>query len=349
MALRRSLQQFYLCAFTLYNLTTSASSVLSRTDSIPRFTGCGRALPDGQAVGEVSNVTITSGGYDRNYLIFIPPTYRKDTPTSIIVSYHGGERTAEDQLELDLLTSPEFNTESFVVYPQGISVRAFCLCLGFENLARLMHLQDTWQGVPGVTTNDVQFTTDILNKIENLYCIDQSRIYVTGKSDGAGFCNVLACDPDLSTRIAAFAPVSGAYYVDTLPCMPTTVDIPCSPGRSQIPLLAFHGGNDTTIPYTGEERKGECLPSIPHFIQEWASREALGTKNITTPVADDTVKYTYGVGYDAGLVALIFDSVIGHDWPSTAPNDDNQHAGHHPASFNATPIILDFFHNHPLV
>ncbi|EXJ70405.1 uncharacterized protein A1O5_06473 [Cladophialophora psammophila CBS 110553] len=328
MALSKYLVRVCLCTFTINTLTAWASSIASRTNVNRQLLGCGKDLPGGQTVGQVSNVTITSDGNNRSYFIFIPPAYCKDTPTSAIVSYHGGARTAEDQLELDLLTSPEFNTKSFVVYPQGIN--------------------NTWQGVPGVTTNDLQFTTDILNKIENLYCIDPSRIYTTGKSDGAGFCNLLACDPALSTTFAAFAPVSGAYYVDSLPCMPTTVDLPCSPGRPQIPVLAFHGGNDTTIPYTGEERKGECLPSIPHFIQEWALREGLGTTNITTPVANDTVKYSYGVGRDAGLVALVFDSDIGHDWPSTAPNGDNQHAGHHPASFNATLIILDFFQRHRL-
>jgi len=169
------------------------------------------------------------------------------------------------------------------------------------------------------------------------------------KSDGAGFCNVLACDNTLSARIAAFAPVSGAYYIDTLPCVPSTVNIPCAPSRHDIPILAFHGGNDTTIPYLGEERKNECLPAIPHFIEEWALRDGLGDTNATTPLASNTVVYSYGNGLDTGLVELVFDSNIGHDWPSTEPNADNQVAGHHVASFNATPIILEFFKSHRLI
>lgn len=132
--------------------------------------------------------------------------------------------------------------------------------------------------------------------------------------------------------------------------MPTTANLPCSPGRPLIPLLAFHGGNDTTIPYSGEERKGECLPSIPHFIQEWALREDLGTKNSTGSVAPNTVKYSYGlVVDDTSLVGLYYESDIGHDWPSTAPNSDNQAKGHHIASYDATPIILEFFQKHVLI
>ena len=199
-----------------------------------------------------------------------------------------------------------------------------------------------------MTTNDVQFTSDILDQVQSLYCIDPTRISVTGKSDGAGFCNTLACDPVLSSRIAAFAPVSGAYYIDTLPCMPSDVYIPCNASRKDIPLLAFHGGNDSTISYQGGERKNECLPTIPHFIQQWAVRDGLGLHNVTTPVSSNTVSYKYGKGYEFGLVEHIYDAVIGHDWPSTIPNADNQVAGHHLASFNATPIMLDFFRQHPL-
>lgn len=209
-------------------------------------------------------------------------------------------------------------------------------------------VKEKWQGVPGITTNDLQFTTDILNQIESLYCINPSRIATTGKSDGAGFCNVLACDPVLSKRIAAFAPVSGANYVDTLPCYPSTVGIPCSPSRTDIPFLAFHGGNDTTISYLGGERKDECLPTIPHFIQQWAVRDRLGVANVTKSLAVDTVSYSFGHGSNVDLVQLIYESNIGHDWPSTTPNSDNTAAEHHVANYNATPIILKFFETHPL-
>jgi poly(3-hydroxybutyrate) depolymerase len=89
---------------------------------VPGLGGCLKALPKGQKAGAVSNITISTGGLQRNYLIFIPSTYNSLFPTPIILSYHGGVRTAEDQLLLDELTNPEFNKEYFVVYPQGIGV-----------------------------------------------------------------------------------------------------------------------------------------------------------------------------------------------------------------------------------
>lgn len=102
-------------------LLTLASSVLSSHFDI-RSNGCGKDLPSGQTKGSTSNVTITSSGLERSYLIFIPLDYSSLAETPVIFSYHGGDRTAEDQLELDQLTSPEFNTNALVVYPQGINV-----------------------------------------------------------------------------------------------------------------------------------------------------------------------------------------------------------------------------------
>lgn len=187
--------------------------------------------------------------------------------------------------------------------------------------------------------------------MQQQYCINPAQIYATGKSDGGGFVNLMACHPTLSTRIAAFAPVSGAYYINTLPCSPDTVEVPCQPGRTDIPIIAFHGGADNIISYTGGERKHECLPSIPHWIREWASRDGLGTENRTIPFAPDAVLYQFGESHrqTAGLVELVYDSVNGHDWPSTQPNLDNTHLPpYHPVSFNATSMILDFFKKHSL-
>ncbi|KAF5718668.1 carbohydrate esterase family 1 [Fusarium globosum] len=287
-----------------------------------------QALPSGQSPGHVSNVSITSSGKERSFLVFIPPGYSKDQPTPAILSYHGGVRDAEDQLHLDQLTSADFNPGSLVIYPQGI--------------------QDTWQGVPGVKTDDIKFTADILDYVESHYTVDKRRIYATGKSDGGGFTNVLACDADMSLRFAAFAPVSGAFYIDAPSCNPDTVSVPCNAQRDNIPFIEFHGGNDTTIHYDGGARQKECLPSIPHFIQQWALRDDLGSSNQETHIAPNTVRYRFGSGSTEGLVEHYFESDIGHDWPSTVPNDDNQRSGHHVASYNATPIIVDFFSQHSL-
>lgn len=126
---------------------------------------------------------------------------------------------------------------------------------------------------------------------------------------------MLACDFSLSRRIAAFAPVSGAYYVKTDSCAPETMVIPCNSGRRKIPMIAFHGERDETVGFAGGEDKGHCLPSIPQFIQNWAMRDSLGLENTTTMPRKDTLVYKFGKGLEKGLITLVYDTSIGHEWP----------------------------------
>lgn len=70
------------------------------------------------ALDTTLNVTLGS----RRYLLYIPVNYQPDTPAPVVLSYHGGTRTAEFQLALDRLTSTDFNQDYIVVYPNGIAV-----------------------------------------------------------------------------------------------------------------------------------------------------------------------------------------------------------------------------------
>ncbi|CAN8100561.1 unnamed protein product [Discula destructiva] len=290
---------------------------------------------------QTTNVTLGN----RWYLLYLPDKYEPTRPAPLILSYHGGNRNASEQQDLDLLSTPFFNEDYIVVYPNGID--------------------ETWQGVPGVETDDLGFTADILDDLESQYCIDQNRLFATGKSQGGGFVGVLACDEHLSKRISAFAPVSGAFYIanttgDT--CDPESIpynpDISpaknCTPGRTSIPMLEFHGLNDSTINYNGGVRRKACLPTIPHWIQTWAERDGLGSTNTSSrvPGALDgsmAIRYEFGQGSKQGLVTHIMDGTnIGHDWPSSLLNDDAEGNGDPPASFNASSIIIEFFAAHSL-
>lgn len=70
-------------------------------------------------VGQTTNVTLLD---DRWFLLYFPDNYDPSTPAPLILSYHGGNRNASEQLELDMLTTPFFNEDYVVVYPNGINV-----------------------------------------------------------------------------------------------------------------------------------------------------------------------------------------------------------------------------------
>jgi poly(3-hydroxybutyrate) depolymerase len=81
-----------------------------------------KPLPQGQVIGQTTNVTITSSGIERSYLISIPPKYDCKATTPVIFSFHGANRNASQQQQLSQFSNPEFNDFAITVYPMGINV-----------------------------------------------------------------------------------------------------------------------------------------------------------------------------------------------------------------------------------
>lgn len=275
-----------------------------------RSTGCGSPPP--VSPGTSQTRTIDSGGIARSYLVHVPQDYRPTEPTRLVLSFHGHKRTSEYQEELS-----EFSgTGAIAVYPQGV--------IGTDG-------ESAWQGAPySAAVDDVLFTSDLLNELQRDFCVDAERIYAAGKSNGGGFTGVLACR--MSERIAAFAPVSGAFY-------PQGGD--CEPDRAA-PILDFHGTADGTIPYDGDPAKG--LPPIPDWLASWAERNDCADEPVVRDHGNGVQVSTWR-GCDRGSAVVHYRvEGLGHDWPSTHPNPDSDE----PAVLDATPIVLDFFDRHPL-
>ncbi|KAI2605640.1 carbohydrate esterase family 1 protein [Hypoxylon sp. NC1633] len=296
-------------------------------------TGCKLVPPI--TPGNFKNLTTSNS---RTYRVWLPASYASNKKTPLILSYHGANRDISHQVALDKLTDPFFNQDHIVVYLQGNAK---------DDPERPEHTE--WEGAPDCKSDDIKFTSDVLDAVTGELCVDEKRIFATGKSQGGGFVGRLACDPDMSRRIAAFAPVSGAYYIKEVDkeseCHPEIVQVPCDAGRANIPIMAFHGGADHTIEYHGDFRSNACLPDVSSWARQWALRDSL----IGTPVNSSIAKSENGVAmsYGDGLVTLVYDGDnVGHDWPSTEENADNE--GLRLAGFNASTQIMEFFRGRKL-
>ena len=175
-------------------LAVTLLSVLQSTHAYTPSSGCGKAL--GATIkqggtGSSNTISLTSNGIARTFLLHVPTTYKVSSAQGLIFSFSGRGKTAANQEQLSEFSQPWFNPDMLAIYPQGVS--------------------NQWQGDPEATTNDIQFTLDMIAYMSNNYCIDTDAIYMAGKSNGGGFSgNIAACDPVLSTKIAAFASASGA-------------------------------------------------------------------------------------------------------------------------------------------
>lgn len=187
--------------------------------------------------------TISSSGQDRQFLVHIPAAYDGGSKHSVIVAYHGRGETGSIMESNTGLDDSKYSQHSIVVYPDGVS--------------------KSWAGANYSETTineDLQFTEDLLTEVRDNYCVDPSKVYATGMSNGGGFVSILACDNNVGGQFAAFAPISGAYYWDD-----EGLNRECNPAGGLAPILEIHGGDDQTAFYGGGGGNGGTLPSIPDW------------------------------------------------------------------------------------
>lgn len=298
--------------------------------------GCSQeALPQLAIGGHLHRYSFHSaaGGGERDYLISIPSTYLNDAPSPLILAFHGKGQDSPTFSAESLFHEPSFNTlNAVVVYPQGTN--------------------EQWTGDPTAPplgkVDDMAFTVDLLNHLETKYCLDTSRIYAAGFSNGGGLTGLLACQPETSRRIAAFAAASGAFYEDSaLHGEPLFSD--CRPSRGSVPILEFHGLADPVEHYYGKDTPdGPSIP-IPEWVRGWAMRNgcAADARNETTRLFNGTERHDFTCGGVEDIVVHYSIPGFGHGWPSTVPLD-NDFQRYGPTWFNATKIIMEFFGKHEL-
>lgn len=203
-----------------------------------------------------------------------------------------------------------------------------------------------------LTTNrpQIAYVYDIVETVASTYNVDRSRIYACGKSNGGGFTALLACRPDTSALIAAFAPVSPALYQGTFAFHG------CAPARP-VPIFHAHGVEDTITPYHGrtpEEGSFGPEPDVRLWRRQWAERngcrppyDGAWPEPRVAQVYDGVWEEVWDCPAGAEVRGLTIEG-LGHAWPSTLGLDlagrPNQ-----TANFNFTsPHLVDFFSRHKL-
>jgi polyhydroxybutyrate depolymerase len=87
---------------------------------------------------------------------------------------------------------------------------------------------------------------------------------------GGGFVNLLACTPTIASKIAAFATVFAALYSVIL-------NSNC-PTERAIPIVDFHGTNDSIASYNGGKSHGVTQLSVDNFRKRWVTRNGCQNK-----------------------------------------------------------------------
>ncbi len=207
-------------------------------------------------------------------------------------------------------------------------------------------------GSEAPTNADLAFVTSLLQQVESAQCIDTSRVYASGFSDGSFMVSLLACT--MSNRFAAIGAVSGLQ-------LPT----PCHTTRP-VPIITFHGTADPILYFNGGVGTGLLKtllgggnsgstttsttvpaklhgPGVPATVRAWAVKDGCNPKAVDHKVASRIILRTYAC---PAKTSVQFYIIIGggHAWPGSRVSQSIAHlTGFTTFQIRATPTEWSFF------
>jgi polyhydroxybutyrate depolymerase len=301
--------------------------------------GCATTLPRDHIVGQKTyknTVDLRINGFRRTYLVHVPPGYPSETPLPLVVVIHGAFDTADD-MERKSGFSQIADREGFIVlYPNGMGI------LGFLQHWNAGHCCGK---AADEQLDDVGFVATTIEDVCTRLKVDRDRIYMVGFSNGGMLAYRFAAER--GNLLAAVAPVAASIGGSPSKKVPEW-RIPEPVGR--IPVIAFHGLSDDSVPFTGgvSPRKGgpRTYWSVEESVKFWVVRngcnpQAAGTESNIGRV----LLRSWNDCKNEAEVALYLIRDWGHDWPgksftSTLSEDDPL------KNFDAAEIIWDFFKSH---
>ena len=244
----------------------------------------------------------------REYLFFRPSGPSGDTPLPVVLNFHGRGSDAATQERYSGLLPVAERVGFIVVSPEGTgSPRAWSA-----------------GATPAGQVDDVAFVRQLLDTIESNSCVDVSRVYATGFSNGAFMASSLACR--MGSRIAAFAAVAGMHRSGEA----------CT---NAVPALAIHGTKDGLVPFEkGMVRQAYAYNGARAETKAWAAQNGCASTVVTEKLSPNLTRESYTTG-QAPVVLYIMNGG-GHTWPG-AP--DIPGLGPTIREVNAAETIWAFF------
>jgi polyhydroxybutyrate depolymerase len=269
--------------------------------------------------------SITVNGVERQWRIFIPPSYKKDKAAPLVLDFHGSGSAPHKEAMLTEFEQLAVEEGFLVVSPAA-------------KFPRKIDGRVTWNvDLHEDGVDDVRFIRELLTSISLQYMIDPSRIYATGMSGGARMSSRLACD--LSNMIAAIGPVAGVRYPED-----------CSPSRP-VPVITFHGKADNVNHYKHQANSSAYWRmGVEEALVGWVSKNQCTGSPTIEAVSDSVTRVSHQNCQSKGDVVFYRSDNAGHTWPGSPLADYLEKAGLGKTNTEipATKLIWEFFKMHPL-
>jgi len=286
---------------------TGAGVIVGDTDS--------KSAPVSGAACRPGNrmLTFSVDGDSHQALLHVP---RKVTgPLPLVFAFHGAYDDARGTSVYYGLSGVADREHFVVLYPQASHDRF-------------------WELQPE-QREDVDQLRTLLNRMERSPCVEPSRVYATGVSNGGGFTARLGCE--MADRLAAIAPVAGGY--DPLKR--------CKPARP-LPLLEIHGTEDTVVPYEGrdDDRRGgdSGFLSVSGFLGQWTKLNGCrGGPKVSKPRRGVT-RQAWDNCEGGSVVEHLKLAGTDHGWPGSHWSEagKNPSPRHDPTGTDSAEEVWDF-------
>lgn len=267
--------------------------------------------------------TLTVGGRARTFNVHLPPQYEEgDTLFPLVIGLHGTGGSAV-QFDRHYHLSEKADEAGFVaVYPNGVRSDGR---LGI----RTWNAGSCCDFAMRENVDDVEFISELIDRLIETYRIDAKRIYVTGMSNGGMLAYRLAAE--IPEKIAAIAPVSCTMVFD-----------PPAEQSRPLPIIHLHSVLDEIVPYEGGTNSlGYHFAPVDSVLNVWAKRNGC-LPNAQVVVDND--RYTQMQWVDETGSPLIMHYVTadgGHSWPG----GEQVRPGAAPpsAAIDANDLLWNFF------
>ncbi len=229
---------------------------------------------------------LTVGGESRSALVYAPKS-AVNRKVPLLLAFHGAGGRGSWMEDYSGFSSLADSDGFIVVYPSARAPRR------------------VWNLTEEETDDDVAFVDALVGRLEDHGCIDDTRLYAVGVSNGAGFVARLACES--TSRLAAMVTVAGGY--GSLP--------PCKADRP-VSVLEIHGTKDRVVPYAGKPEDGH-LGSVRRWLRGWVQRDGCPSLAKRRVVAPATARLDWEPCRSGTQVAHLELYGAGHIWPGANP------------------------------
>jgi len=216
--------------------TSSSDGAIASTDmAMGRYSsGCG-TMPANPT--SYTATTTDGNGAQRMYDVFVPSPYDASTPLALTFVFHGGGETQYNAEGYGVQMGTGASAASLFVFPLGV----------YDPEGS----SSGWNA--RCNSPDMPFFDNMLYELETQYCIDTTRVFAAGFSEGCDMSTGLACCR--GDRIRAIGAASCTDYYDTLSDYTTFKDAASCP-----PPL------HTAIRFTHDKSGGDAGYAAPAFI-----------------------------------------------------------------------------------